>query len=84
MLRLAGGIAGAFSIAIGLYQLIVSFANPRTIINGIYEIIFGLLIWIAEARWTGLLKHFKFLTHFIGLGGGRSRTVFRDGMCQAR
>lgn len=33
-----------------------------------YEIIFGILILIAEARWTGLLKHFKFLQHFIGLG----------------
>ena len=29
--------------------------------------IFGLLILIAEARWAGLLKHFKFLTHFLGL-----------------
>jgi len=35
---------------------------------GVYQIIFGLLILIAEARWSGLLKHFKFLTHFLGLG----------------
>jgi hypothetical protein len=34
----------------------------------VYQIIFGLLILIAEARWSGLLKHFKFLTHFLGLG----------------
>ena len=68
IVRIAGAVCGALSIAIGLYQLITSAFNPRTIINAIYEIIFGLLIWIAEARWSGLLKHFKFLTHFLGLG----------------
>lgn len=67
MLRIAGAVAGACSIAIGLYQLITSALNPRNIINAVYSIIFGLLIWIAEARWSGLLKHFKFLTHFLGL-----------------
>jgi len=68
MLRAAGAICGCFSIAVGLYQLITSVLNPRSIINGAYQIIFGLLILIAEARWSGLLKHFKFLTHFLGLG----------------
>ncbi len=29
---------------------------------GVYQIVFGLLILVAEARWSGLLKHFKFLT----------------------
>lgn len=47
--------------------MITSAFNPRTIINAVYQIIFGLLIWIAEARWSGLLRHFKFLTHFLGL-----------------
>jgi len=69
ILRIAGACCGAFSIAIGLYLLITNVSlNPRTVINGIYQIIFGLLIWISEARWSGLLKHFKFLTHFLGLG----------------
>lgn len=60
-------MCGACSIAIGIYQLFSSSLNPKGVINGVYQIIFGLLIWIAEARWSGLLKHFKFLTHFLGL-----------------
>lgn len=52
----------------GLFQLITLSIKPRTLINAVYSIIFGLMILIAEARWSGLLKHFKFLTHFLGLG----------------
>jgi len=66
--RILGICAGCCAIAIGLYQLITSAFNPRRIINSIYQIIFGLLILIAEFRWTRFLKHFRFLTHFLGLG----------------
>ena len=68
LVRVTGAICGCLAIAIGLYQLITSVFNPRTIINGVYQVIFGLLILVAEARWSGLLRHFKFLTHFFGLG----------------
>lgn len=68
MLRIGGAISGCAAIAIGLYSLITSAFNPRLIINAVYQVIFGILILIAEARWQGLLKHFKFLTHFLGLG----------------
>lgn len=68
LVRIAGACAGGCSIAVGLYQLITSFGDPRDVIRSIYSIIFGLLIWVAEARWSGLLRHFKFLTHFLGLG----------------
>jgi len=68
LVRGIGAICGCLSIAVGIFQLVTAIINPRSVINGVYQVIFGLLILVAEARWSGLLKHFKFLTHFLGLG----------------
>jgi hypothetical protein len=38
---------------------------PRT---GVYQVVFGLLAIVAELRLETVLTHFKFLTHFLGLG----------------
>lgn len=68
-LRLVGGITGCLSIALGFIMLIVLIQiDPRSVINAIYQIIFGFLILICEMRFRYPLKHFKFLTHFVGLG----------------
>ena len=69
MLRWVGGIGGILSIILGVYNLITSLLLPKYIIFGLYNIIFGLLMIVSEMRWIRLLKHFKFLTYFIGLGG---------------
>jgi len=70
LVRIAGVCVGLVNIALGLYELI-TFAggvNPRTVINALYSIIFGMLMIICEARWVKVLKHFYFLQLFLGLG----------------
>ena len=67
-MRVAGTIGGLLSIAIGLYNLISISLDPRTVINAVYSIIFGILMIICEARAVFFLKYFFFLRHFLGLG----------------
>lgn len=68
-LRLAGGTVGILSIVLGIIGLVVlGGLNPRTVINDVYQIIFGLLILLIELRLKQLLVHFRFLTHFGGVG----------------
>src|ERR1700761_8290565 len=68
-LRIFGGACGLTIIALGLYGLIVVDSDIKDGVNDVYRIIFGILIVIAEFRWTRLLVWFSFLVHFIGLGG---------------
>lgn len=63
-----GGLSGVALIVLGILQLLGSAFNPQAIINGVYQLIFGVLAIIAELRLAQVLKHFKFLTHFLGLG----------------
>jgi len=68
-LRIAGACCGALTVALGFIALIVfPSINPRSVVNSIYEIIFGLLMLICEARLRAMLKYFAFLRHFLGLG----------------
>jgi hypothetical protein len=67
-MRIIGCIAGGATLGIGIYQLVAGASGPKGFINAIYQIIFGIFIIISELRWKKLLKHFKFLTHFLGLG----------------
>jgi hypothetical protein len=57
-----------FNILILYCFFLLIFLGPRAVVNGVYQIIFGVLMIICEARWQKVLKHFKFLTHFLGLG----------------
>jgi len=68
-LRITGAVCGGLTIALGFISLIV-FTNldPRSVINALYQIIFGLLILLCEARLRSPLKYFAFLRHFLGLG----------------
>ena len=68
MVRLIGALTGAVVCALGIFLLITLSLNPRNGVNAIYEIIFGLLIIVAEFRWVRFLKFFYFLQHFLGLG----------------
>lgn len=68
MLRYLGALCGLLSILLGVWNLFTSLLSPSSIILGVYNVLFGLLMIISEFRWLRLLKHFKFLTHFIGLG----------------
>jgi hypothetical protein len=68
MLKVIGFICGILSICLGFWNLFTSLLLPKSIIFGVYNILFGLLMMICEMRWSRFLKHFKFLTHFIGLG----------------
>jgi len=68
LLRFVGGITGIIVLVLGILTLISSGLNPKTIINGIYQIIFGILIIVCELRAQAILKYFVFLTHFLGLG----------------
>jgi len=68
ILRITGCLVGLVNIALGIYELVTSNLNPRTAINAVYSILFGIFMVIAEARWVQILKHFYFLQHFLGLG----------------
>lgn len=68
LIRLIGFITGIVVLILGVLILIGSALSPRQIINGIYQIIFGLFIMICELRLKLILSHFYFLTHFLGLG----------------
>ena len=68
LLRIIGGITGLVVLVVGIVQLVGSGLSPKSIINAIYQIIFGLLIIICELRIKAILKYFIFLTHFFGLG----------------
>src|SRR4051812_17338967 len=51
----------------------------------IYRILFGILIIMAEARLTALLKWFSFLTYFVGLGrASRLTQCARTPQCERR
>ena len=67
-MRLTGGLLGLVVLALGIYLLVTLSLNPRTALNAVYEIIFGLLMVVAECRWTRMLRLFYFMQHFIGLG----------------
>lgn len=67
--RVLGTMGGFWSMGLGLYFLIaVKFHDPKTLINAIYQVIFGLLMVICEMRFTKALTSLRFLTHFLGLG----------------
>ena len=69
-MRITGFIVGLVTIALGIYLLVSigSNLNPRNTINAVFQVIFGLLICIAEMRIVRLLRYFYFLQHFLGLG----------------
>ena len=66
--RLTGALLGLVVLALGIYLLVTLSLNPRNALNAVYQIIFGGLMVIAEARWTRFLRFFYFMQHFLGLG----------------
>lgn len=69
LLRFIGACVGAAISALGIYAIYVSHTDIKTVVNALYQIIFGLLIITAELRFIKLLVWFSFLVTFIGLGG---------------
>jgi len=69
ILRVLGICVGLAIIALGVYQIYLNHTNIKDVISSIYQIIFGVLIVLAELRITKLLVWFSFLVTFIGLGG---------------
>ena len=67
-LRLTGALTGLVVCALGIFLLVTLSLNPRNAVNAIYEIIFGLLMVVAECRFVRMLKYFYFMQHFLGLG----------------
>jgi len=67
-LRIAGGVTGLVVIALGIFTFATIAFNPTLIVNALYQIIFGILMVICEIRWMSVLRYFRFLTHYLGLG----------------
>ena len=42
--------------------------DPRSVIANAYQVIFGLVMIVAELRWVRLLQYAYFLQHYVGLG----------------
>lgn len=69
ILRVIGALVGAAISALGVYAIVLNHSDVKTVVNALYQIIFGLLIITAELRFIKLLVWFSFLVTFIGLGG---------------
>jgi len=67
-LRFSGGLTGLIVIALGIYTLVTIAFNPKNLVNALYQVIFGILMVICELRWMSVLRYFRFLTHYLGLG----------------
>lgn len=68
VLRFTGGVCGLVVMALGIFSLFTSGLVPRSVIDAVYQILFGALMIISELRLQKVLVHFRFLTHFVGLG----------------
>jgi len=69
MLRVTGGICGVLVFVLGIILLATTHSSdPKIYVNGLYQIIFGLLIVVAEIRVAVILHWFSFLTSYVGLG----------------
>eukprot|EP00823_Brevimastigomonas_motovehiculus_P004406 TRINITY_DN2906_c0_g1_i1.p1 TRINITY_DN2906_c0_g1~~TRINITY_DN2906_c0_g1_i1.p1 ORF type:complete len:255 (+),score=53.47 TRINITY_DN2906_c0_g1_i1:62-826(+) len=68
--RILGGVAGLGLLACGIIYIVIpgSSFSPKSFVFAIYEVLFGVLIILAELKWKPLLKWFRFLATYLGLG----------------
>jgi len=67
-LRILGFALGCTVIALGCYAAATEDFDMELTVQNVYRIMFGILIVLAEARLTSMLRWFSFLTFFWGLG----------------
>merc|ERR1712012_1295499 len=69
-MRILGVVVGLTLIGHGVAMLFVGSAQDlRAVIANLYLACFGILIVLAEMRWSYMLQYFKFLRNGFGLGG---------------
>jgi len=69
VLRGVGVVASFVFIALGIYNISNNWRDVKSLVNSLYQILFGLLGIAAEFRWQRLLKsYFQFLTIYVGIG----------------
>jgi len=69
VMRFIGGILGLLIVILGVIGIVtIGSFDPRTFIDNCYQVLFGILIILAELRLARWLKFFTFLCSYAGLG----------------
>jgi len=68
ILRVLGGCLGILIIVLGIIGIVTTSFSPRSFVDDCYQVLFGLLIVLAELRFERALRFFSFLCSYAGLG----------------